>query len=45
MVAVIALPGYYAFTKGRDDRAAALVYGLICLFLVGIGLRALETAS
>ena len=43
-VAGISIPGYYAYTKGRDDRRANLTYGLICLFLVGISLRAMDTA-
>lgn len=45
VVAAIALPGYYAYSKGQDDRRRALNYGLICLFLVGISLRAIGTAS
>lgn len=44
VVAVITLPAYYAFSRGQDDRRAALTYGLICLFLVAIGLRAAGTA-
>jgi hypothetical protein len=44
IVAVITLPAYYAYTKGQDDRRAALAYGLICLFLVGIAMRAATTA-
>lgn len=44
IVAVITLPAYFAATRGRDDRRVTLVYGLICLFLVAIGLRAMTTA-
>ena len=44
IVAAITLPAYFAATKGRDDRRVTLVYGLICLFLVGISLRAMSTA-
>lgn len=44
IVAAITLPGYYAYTRGRDDRRASLTYGLICLFLVGISIRAMGTA-
>lgn len=40
----ISIPGYFAYTKGRDDRRSNLSYGLICLFLVGISLRAMDTA-
>jgi len=43
-VAAITLPAYYAYSKGQDDRRAAFTYGLICLFLVGIVLRAATTA-
>ncbi|GMR10054.1 MAG: hypothetical protein BMS9Abin28_0875 [Anaerolineae bacterium] len=45
IVAVISIPGYYAYTKGQDDRRASLTYGLICLFLVGISMRAIGTAT
>jgi hypothetical protein len=40
----LAIPGYFALSKGRDDRIANLVYALLCLFLVGIGFRAIATA-
>ena len=43
IVAVIALPAYYAITKGRDDKYASLVYGLLCLFLAAISVRAMVT--
>ncbi len=43
VVAVIALPAYYAITKGRDDKYAALAYGFLCLFLAAISLRAMVT--
>lgn len=43
-VSVVALPAYYAFSEGRDDRAALLAYSLLFLFLAGIGLRAASTA-
>lgn len=44
-VAVILLPGYYSYSKGKDDRQTVLNYGLICLFLAGISIRAISTAS
>lgn len=44
-IAVLTLPAYYLFSKGRDDRRAALGYGLILLFLAGISLRAIGTAG
>jgi hypothetical protein len=43
IVAVISLPAYYAISKGRDDKYAALAYGLLCLFLAAISLRASVT--
>jgi hypothetical protein len=45
VVSVITLPGYFAMSKGKDDRDATLAYALICLFLVGVGLRAAFTAQ
>jgi hypothetical protein len=45
VVAAIGLPGYYAYSKGQDDPRRALNYGLLCLFLVGISLRAVTTAG
>ena len=44
-VALLALPGYYAYSRGQDDPRTARSFGLICLFLVGISLRAISTAS
>jgi len=44
IVAALTLPAYYAYSKGQDDRRATFTYGLICLFLVGIVLRAATTA-
>lgn len=45
VVALITLPGYFAYRRGQDDRRTAQMFGLICLFLVGISLRAMSTAS
>jgi hypothetical protein len=45
IVAVIALPAYYAITKGRVDKHAALAHGLLCLFLSAISLRAMTTGA
>lgn len=42
-VAILALPGTAVFVRDRDPRWANLMYALICLFLCGIALRALET--
>lgn len=43
VVAIITLPGTFAYVRGRDPRWAQLVYALACLFLCGIALRSLET--
>lgn len=44
-VAVLALPAAFVYMRGRDARAAQLVYALACLFLGGILLRALQTGQ
>jgi hypothetical protein len=43
IVAIITLPGTFAYTRGRDDRWEQLIYLVVCLFLCGIALRALST--
>ena len=43
IVAVIMLPGTFAYVRGRDSRWEQLIYAVVCLFLCGIALRALET--
>jgi hypothetical protein len=43
VVLIIGLPAYYAITKGRDDKNTALAYGLLCIFLAAITLRATAT--
>jgi hypothetical protein len=43
IVAIIGLPGAFAYTRGRDDRWELLIYVAVCLFLCGIALRALGT--
>jgi len=45
VTAVLALPAYYAISKGRDDRTASLVYGGLCLFLAIAGYRAVITGT
>jgi len=40
VVSVIMIPFVYFYTGGRTTRREALIYGLLCLLLVGIGLRA-----
>src|SRR5262245_52010954 len=43
IVAIVTLPGTFAYTRGRDSRYEQLIYTIVCLFLCGIALRALET--
>ena len=43
VVAIIMLPGTFSYTRGRDSRWEQLIYAIVCLFLCGIALRALET--
>jgi hypothetical protein len=43
IVAIITLPGTFAYTRGRDGRWERLIYVAVCLFLCGIALRALTT--
>ena len=45
VVLVISLPGAFAYSKGKDDRRSALVYGIVGLFLAGVSLRAMTTAG
>jgi hypothetical protein len=45
VVMAISIPAYYSYSKGRDDRRAMFNYALICIFLAGIGFRAVGTAS
>lgn len=42
-VAVLVIPGVYAYTKGGEGRRVILVYGVALLFAVGIALRAIGT--
>jgi hypothetical protein len=44
-VSVISLPAYFLLTRGRDDRPASLAYGVLCLFLAGISVRAMVTGG
>jgi hypothetical protein len=43
IVAVITVPGTFAYTRGRDGRWEQLIYVTVCLFLCGIALRSLTT--
>lgn len=43
IVALITVPGAFAYTRGRDGRWEQLIYVTVCLFLCGIALRSLTT--
>lgn len=45
VVTLITLPGLYAYVRGRDSRREALLYAVAGLFLAGISLRAITTAT
>jgi hypothetical protein len=45
LVAVLCLPGAFAYTRGRDSRWENLVYATVCLFLAGIAIRARQTGG
>ena len=45
VVLVISLPGAFAYSRGKDDRQAALAYGIVALFLAGVSIRAMLTAG
>jgi len=45
LTAILTLPAYYLFSRGRDDRRASLAYGALCLFLAFAGYRAVITGS
>jgi hypothetical protein len=45
VVAIIVLPGTFAYTRGRDGRWERLIYVTVCLFLCGIALRAVTTGQ
>jgi hypothetical protein len=45
VVTAITLPAYYAYSRGRDDRSASSVYGMLCLFVAAISLRAMVTGG
>ncbi len=45
VVAAIAVPAVYIFTKGSDERRDVLIYASVFLFLVGISFRAMATGG
>lgn len=40
---IIAVPAVFAFTHGRDDRGALLIYAALTLLTAGFGLRGVTT--
>jgi hypothetical protein len=45
VVAVVCLPAALAYNRGRATRWEALVFAAACLFLLGVVIRAFETAA
>ena len=45
LVALLALPGVYMYTKGRTDRPEMLMYAVVALITVGLILRATFTGQ
>lgn len=45
VVIVIVLPGIYAFTRGRNTSREAVFYGFTAMFLAGVAVRAMFTAT
>jgi hypothetical protein len=43
--APLGLPLAYTYARGREDRQAMLYYGLAALFVMGLSLRAMTTAT
>ena len=44
VVAILVIPGVFAYVKGDQQRRGMVVYGVAFLFLIGIVLRAMTTA-
>ena len=42
---VIFLPGLWLYTRGATDRRSSLIWGVAGIFMMGLGLRAIGTAS
>jgi hypothetical protein len=45
ITAVIALPGAFAYTRGRDSQWEGLIYTCVCLFLAGLSIRLQQIAT
>ena len=44
-LAVLALPALWVYTRGATDRRASLIWALAGLFILGLALRAIGTAT
>jgi hypothetical protein len=44
-LAVLALPALWVYTRGATDRRASLIWALAGLFMLGLALRAIGTAT
>ena len=45
VILVLVIPALYAATRGRDGRRELLMYALLGLFMAGVSLRAMATAT
>lgn len=45
MTTVIAIPGTFAYTRGRDGPKEGLAYACVCLFLAGLAIRMQQIAG
>ena len=45
LVSGLAIPAVYAYTRGREERAEMLMYGVATLVTVGLILRGIATAG
>jgi len=44
-LAIIFLPGLWLYTRGATDRRSSLIWGVAGIFMMGLTLRAIGTAS
>lgn len=45
VIAVLSLPITYMYVRGRQGRWENLIYALVCIVLIGVVIRAWETAQ
>ena len=45
VIMIIAIPGIYLFTRGRNGKNEALLYAMMAFFLAGVAFRAMTTAT